>query len=92
MSYTTPIHPGMILEDELEEREITQSDLARHIKVLPKSINEICRGKRNISPLIALKLSKAFGTTPQFWMNLQYNWELSQVNEEEFREVAEIAA
>lgn len=92
MSYVTPVHPGLVLLDELEERGIHQSALARHINVLPKTINEICRGKRGISSEMAWKLSKTFGTTPQFWLNLQTNWELSQVDESEFREVAELAA
>ncbi len=80
MSYTTPIHPGLVLQDELEEIEISQSTLARHIGVLPKTINEICNGKRGISAPMAWKLSKAIGASPLFWMNLQTNWELSQVD------------
>lgn len=92
MSYVTAIHPGAVLEDEIEERGMRQSDLARHIRVLPKTINEICRGKRGISSEMAWKLSRAFGTSPQFWINLQTNWELSRVDENEFREVAELVA
>jgi len=92
MSYTTPIHPGMILQDELEEIGVSQSALAAHIGVLPKTINEICNGKRGISAPIAWKLSKAIGASPQFWMNLQNNWELSQVDKDAFSYVAKIAA
>lgn len=92
MSYTTPIHPGMILQDELEEIGVSQSALAAHIGVLPKTINEICNGKRGISAPMAWKLSKAIGASPQFWMNLQNNWELSQVDKDAFSYVAKIAA
>ena len=92
MSFITPIHPGFVLRDELEEIGISQSALAAHIGVLPKTINEICNAKRNISPLMAWKLSKAIGASPQFWLNLQNNWELSQVNEAEFSRVEKIAA
>ncbi len=73
------IHPGLVLQDEIEELGITQSALALHIGVLPKTINEICRGKRGISAEIAWKLSQALGASPNFWMNLQTNWELSSV-------------
>ena len=71
------VHPGLVLQDELEEIGLSQSALALHIGVLPKTINEICRGKRGISVETAWKLSKALGASPAFWLNLQNNWELS---------------
>ena len=77
--HTTPVHPGTVLRDELEEIGVSQSALAEHIGVLPKTVNEICRGKRGISAEMALKLSQALGATPYFWLNLQNNWELSQI-------------
>lgn len=86
------IHPGMVLQDELEEIGVSQSDLARHIGVLPKTINEICNGKRGISAPMAWKLSKAVGASPLFWMNLQTNWELSQIDEDAFNQLEKIAA
>jgi addiction module HigA family antidote len=88
----TPVHPGEVLQDELEEIDITQSALAKHIRVMPKTINEICRGKRGISAEMAMKLSKAFGGSPQFWLNLQNNWELSRLNETGFEEIKPVAA
>ena len=89
---TIKIHPGLVLKDELEERGITQSYLAKHIGVLPKTINEICRGKRGISAEMAMQLSRALGASPGFWMNLQKNWELSQVDEKRLHRIAKIAA
>ncbi len=91
-AHTTPIHPGEVLRDELEEIELTQTALAHHIGVLPKTINEICRGRRGISPDTAMKLSQALGGTPQFWLNLQMNWELSQLDVKAFEDIAPIAA
>ena len=88
----TPIHPGAVLQDELEEVGLAQSALAKHVGVLPKTINEICRGKRGISAEMAMKLSKALGGSPQFWLNLQNNWELSQLNETSFQSIKPIAA
>ncbi len=79
MAHTISIHPGSVLLDELQERGISQAGLAGHIGVLAKTINEICRGKRGISAEMAVKLSCALGASPQFWLNLQKNWELSQV-------------
>ncbi|MGR3302063.1 MAG: HigA family addiction module antitoxin [Candidatus Scalindua sp.] len=58
----------------------------RHIRVLPKTTNEICQGKRGISAGMAMKLSKALGGSPHFWLNLQNNWELSRLNEIVFKE------
>jgi addiction module HigA family antidote len=65
------VHPGLVLKDELEEIGVTQSDLAAHIGVLPKTINEICRGKRGISAEMAWKLSQSLGASPTFWLNIQ---------------------
>jgi len=90
--HTTPVHPGEVLKDELEEIELTQTALAHHIGVLPKTINEICRGRRGISPDMAMKLSQALGGRPQFWLNLQMNWELSQLDLKSFEDIAPIAA
>lgn len=90
--HVTPVHPGEVLKDELEEIELTQSALAEHIGVLPKTINEICRGKRGISTEMAIKLAKALGGSPQFWLNLQNNWELSQFDEEDYGNIELIAA
>lgn len=88
----TPIHPGEVLRDELEEIGLTQTALAKHIRILPKTINEICRGKRGISAEMAMKLSKALGGSPQFWLNLQNNWELSQLNKDTFKNIKPVAA
>jgi antitoxin HigA-1 len=66
--------------------------LANHIGVLPKTINEICRGRRGIKPDMAMKLSKALGGSPQFWLNLQMNWELSQLDLKAFEDFPRIAA
>lgn len=88
----TPVHPGEVLKDELDELGLTQSALAKHIGVLPKTINEICRGKRGISAEMAMKLSKALGGSPQFWLNVQNNWEISQLDESVFEGIEHVAA
>ena len=80
MAHTIEVHPGAVLLDELQERRLSQAALAAHIHVLPKTVNELCRGKRGISAEMAVKLSCALGASPAFWLNLQKNWELSQVS------------
>ena len=60
--------------------------------MLPKTVNEICRGKRGISAEMAMNLSKALGGNPQFWLNLQNNWELSHFDETDFKDIEPIAA
>jgi len=74
------VHPGDILREMLDERSISQSELARHLKTDTARINEICRRRRGIAARMALMLGQAFGTSAALWMNLQKNWELSQVN------------
>ncbi len=73
-----PNHPGVILLEEfLEPMKITQVALANHLNIPVQRINEIINGKRGISPETAWLLSQAFNTTPQFWMNLQTNYDLA---------------
>ena len=76
-----PIHPGeILLEEFLEPLCISQYRLAKDISVPPRRINEIVHGKRAISADTALRLARYFGTTDQFWLNLQtrYNLELQK--------------
>ena len=66
-----PIHPGEILMEEfLEPMGISQYRLAKEISVPPRRINEIVHGKRGISADTALRLSRFFGTSERFWLNL----------------------
>jgi antitoxin HigA-1 len=91
-THYTPVHPGEVLKDELDEVGLTQSALAKHIGVLPKTVNEICRGKRGISAEMAMKISRALGGSPQFWLNLQNNWEISQLDLSAFESIEHVAA
>lgn len=72
-----PIHPGEILREEfLDPLEISQHRLALDISVAPHRISEIVRGKRSISPDTALRLSRYFGLSERFWLNLQARYDL----------------
>jgi addiction module HigA family antidote len=74
-----PIHPGEILMEEfLRPLEITQYRLAKDISVPPRRINEIIHGKRTITADTALRLSRYFGTSERFWLNLQSRYDLEK--------------
>ncbi|MCL2757341.1 MAG: HigA family addiction module antitoxin [Coriobacteriia bacterium] len=73
-----PTHPGIILREEfLIPLGITQVELASHVGIPVQRVNEIVNGKRGITPSTAWLFSEAFGTTPQFWLNLQMNRDLA---------------
>ncbi len=72
-----PIHPGEILSEEfLKPMELSQYRLAKEIGVPRRRINEIVQGKRAITPDTALRLSRYFGLSERFWMNLQTRYDL----------------
>lgn len=78
-----PIHPGEILLDEfLTPMVISQYRLAKDIHVPPRRINEIVHGKRSITADTALRLARYFGTSAEFWTNLQSAYELDVARQE----------
>jgi addiction module HigA family antidote len=89
--YRPPTHPGeILLKDFLEPMEITQRQLADALHVPYQRINELVNQKRGITPSTAIRLSKFFGNSSQFWLNLQQNWELYHVMKEEEEEIKTI--
>lgn len=72
----TAIHPGKHLAEELEELGMSASELARQLKVPKNRITGILNGQRAITGDTALRLGHFFGTSPQFWLNLQGLYEL----------------
>jgi addiction module HigA family antidote len=76
-----PIHPGEILRDELlEPMKISVYALAQAIKVPRSRVNDIVLGRRQITADTALRLARYFGTTPDFWINLQARYDLDVAN------------
>ena len=72
-----PTHPGeMLLKEFLEPLGTTQSRFAAHLKWTFAKLNEIVRGKRGITADSALSLGEALDTGPEFWLNLQRDWDL----------------
>lgn len=71
-------HPGRILKDEfLAPRGLTQVELAERIAVSFPRVNELVNGKRGVTVDTALRLARLFGTTPQYWLNLQRDYDLA---------------
>jgi antitoxin HigA-1 len=70
------IHPGAHLAEELEALAMSAAELARRLKVPTNRVTEILNGQRAVSGDTALRLAHFFGTTPQFWLNLQSLYEL----------------
>lgn len=78
-----PIHPGeILLEEFLKPLGISQYRLAKDINVPPRRVNEIVLGKRSISADTALRLSRYFGLSERFWLNLQSRFDLEKEKDE----------
>ena len=86
-----PIHPGeMLREDFLPEYGLTVSSLAEELGVSRQTINELLRERRAVSPEMALRLSRFFGNSPEFWLNAQRAVDLWDAEEEIGAEVGRI--
>jgi len=75
------IHPGEILKDELDFLEMSAAGLARALDVPPNRVSQILAGKRSISADTALRLGYWMGTGPEFWLNLQRQYELRLIEQ-----------
>ena len=71
------VHPGEILEDELLERGVSPTAFARDIDVPPNRVSQIIAGKRSVTGDSALRFGHWFGVDPQFWLNLQSQFDLA---------------
>ncbi|MFN7412807.1 MAG: HigA family addiction module antitoxin [Dolichospermum sp.] len=81
------IHPGKILADELDELQMSASELARILHVPTNRITEIINGQRGITADTALRLGRWFGTGAELWMNLQKNYELRLAEQKKGEEI-----
>jgi addiction module HigA family antidote len=86
----TPIHPGEILADELEEIGLTAKKLADVLEVPPNRLYQILAGKRSMTADTALRLAQYFGMSADFWMNLQTAYELDLAREESGKAIQRI--
>ena len=87
-----PVHPGEVLSEEfLKPLELSANALAARIGVPGNRVSMIVAGRRGITGDTALRLAAAFGTTPEFWMNLQKNWELAVARDGFSAEIERVA-
>jgi addiction module HigA family antidote len=77
-----PIHPGELLRDELGEIGVSLNELARALRVPMNRVSAIVNGKRAITVDTAMRLARYFGTSPQYWLNLQVAYDLEIAEEE----------
>ncbi len=83
-THREPTHPGeMLAEEFLGPMGISQRDLAMAIHVPYQRVNELVNKRRGVTPSTALRLARFFGTSPDYWMNLQMRWDLYHANREE---------
>ena len=83
-----PVHPGEILREELDELGLSANALSKALGVPVNRVTMILNGQRGVSADTALRLARYFGTTAQFWLNLQKTWELRRAELEAGREIA----
>lgn len=81
MTKIGPIHPGEHLAEFIEEYAISQYRLAKEIHVPARRINEIVKCERGITADTAIRLGRYFGNSPQFWINLQSNYDIQVASE-----------
>ncbi len=91
-----PTHPGeMLREDFLADYGLTVSGLAKALGVSRQTINELLRERRAVSPEMALRLSRLFGNTPEFWLNAQRAvdlWDASQAIKTKIERIQPLSA
>jgi addiction module HigA family antidote len=78
-----PIHPGeTLLEDFMKPLHLSGNQLSIALRIAPQQISDIIKGKRGISPAMALRMARYFKTSAEFWMNLQSHYELETAKDE----------
>ena len=90
-----PIHPGEYIREALEDLGLTQAALAKSLGVSAMRISHLVREERPVTAEMALRLGRAFGQSPQYWLNLQADYDLKIAKtqfQDSLREIRELAA
>ena len=87
-----PAHPGEIVQEYMEGLGLTVSALAAHLRLTRANLSRIIHGKTGISAEMALRLSEAFGTSPQVWVRMQANYDLAKAMRQRRVKIARLAA
>lgn len=77
-----PVHPGEILKEALSDLGISMNQLAQQIRVPANRISAIAAGRRSVTGETALRLARYFGTTPEYWINMQGRFDLEVARDE----------
>ena len=86
-----PTHPGeMLKEDFMPDFDLNAASMAKALGVSRQTINEILRERRAITPAMALRLSRLFGNSPEFWLNAQHAWDLWDSEQRFHEELSQI--
>ena len=86
-----PTHPGeMLREDFMPDFDLNATSMAKALGVSRQTINEILRERRSVSPAMALRLSRLFGNSPEFWLNIQHSWDLWDSEQRYSKELSKI--
>ena len=83
----TPIHPGIILREDLANSGVSINQLGRDLRVPVNRVSEIVNGKRGITADTALRLARYFGTSAQYWLNLQTRYDLELAEAESLSQI-----
>jgi len=89
-----PIHPGEFLREILDELGVSQAQFSRAIGVSPMRVSHVVNGARPVTAELALLFGRAFGQSPQYWLNLQATYDLKTAEAamgQQLREVTELA-
>lgn len=87
-----PAHPGEIVQEYMEGLGLTVSALAAHLKITRANLSRMIHGKTGVSAEMALRLSEAFGTSPEVWISLQANYDLAKAMRHRRVRIARLAA
>ncbi len=79
MAMKNPAHPGRIIKGVIEDLGLTVTDAARVLNVSRPALSRLINGRAGVSAEMAVRLSKAFGSNPEFWLRLQLQYDLAQV-------------
>ncbi|MGA2341254.1 MAG: HigA family addiction module antitoxin [Terracidiphilus sp.] len=87
-----PAHPGEIVQEYMEGFGLTVSGLAAHLKITRANLSRMIHGKTGVSAEMAVRLSEAFGTSPEVWIRLQANYDLANALSKRRVKIARLAA
>ena len=81
MAMKQPVHPGRIVRGAIEDLDVSVTDAARALRVSRPTPSNLLNGRAGVSPEMAVRLSRAIGSTPGFWLRLRMNYDLARVEQ-----------